>query len=54
MTIQETQLPLIPDEHISYHNKNIYIEMDMCKETNATLVGKVGKYVEYAQKLMRM
>ncbi|KAB2422536.1 hypothetical protein F8161_19450 [Bacillus cereus] len=50
MTIQETQLPLIPDEHISYHNKNIYIEMDMCKETNATLVGKVGKYVEYAQK----
>ncbi|MED1407828.1 replication-relaxation family protein, partial [Bacillus mycoides] len=36
--------------HISYRDKNIYIEMDMCKETNSTLVEKVGKYVEYAQK----
>ncbi len=48
--IEGAGLALIPDEHISYHNENIYIEMDMCKETNATLVGKVGKYVEYAQK----
>ncbi|MGE6594034.1 replication-relaxation family protein, partial [Bacillus mycoides] len=50
MKIEDGQLPVIPDEHISYQDKNIYIEMDMCKETNSTLVEKVGKYVEYAQK----
>ncbi|WP_460291353.1 replication-relaxation family protein, partial [Bacillus cereus] len=48
--IEDAGLLLIPDEHISYKDKNIYIEMDMCKETNATLVEKVGKYIEYAQK----
>lgn len=48
--IKDAGLLLIPDEHISYQDKNIYIEMDMCKETNATLVEKVGKYIEYAQK----
>ncbi|MES5896727.1 replication-relaxation family protein [Bacillus cereus group sp. RP43] len=48
--IEDAGLALVPDEHISYQDKNIYIEMDMCKETNATLVEKVGKYVEYAQK----
>lgn len=48
--IEGAGLTLVPDEHISYHDENIYIEMDMCKETNATLVEKVGKYVEYAQK----
>lgn len=51
MKIEDGQLPVIPDEHISYQDKNIYIEMDMCKETNSTLVEKVGKYVEYAQKM---
>jgi len=50
MTIEDDQLPVIPDEHISYPGKNIYIEMDMCKETNATLVEKVGKYIEFSQK----
>lgn len=50
MKIEDGQLPLIPDEHISYQGKNIYIEMDMCKETNTTLVEKVGKYIEFAQK----
>lgn len=50
MKIEDDQLPLIPDEHISYQGKNIYIEMDMCKETNATLVEKVGKYIEFSQK----
>ncbi|KAB2399890.1 MULTISPECIES: replication-relaxation family protein [Bacillus cereus group] len=48
--IEDYQLPLIPDEHISYLNKNIYIEMDMCKETNSTLVEKIEKYIEYASK----
>ncbi|MGE6313659.1 replication-relaxation family protein [Bacillus cereus] len=48
--IEDAGLALVPDEHISYRDKNIYIEMDMCKETNSTLVAKVGKYVEYAQK----
>ncbi|EJR29346.1 replication-relaxation family protein [Bacillus mycoides] len=48
--IEDAGLALVPDEHISYQDKNIYIEMDMCKETNATLVEKVGKYVGYAQK----
>ncbi|UYX52185.1 replication-relaxation family protein [Bacillus thuringiensis] len=48
--IEDAGLALVPDEHISYQDKNIYIEMDMCKETNVTLVEKVGKYVEYAQK----
>lgn len=54
MTIKDDQLPLIPDEHISYPGKNIYIEMDMCKETNTTLVEKVGKYIEFSQKRMRI
>lgn len=48
--IEDNQLALIPDEHISYQNKNIHIEMDMCKETNSTLVEKVGKYIEYTKK----
>ncbi|MEB9981854.1 replication-relaxation family protein, partial [Bacillus cereus] len=48
--IEGNQLALIPDEHISYQDKNIHIEMDMCKETNSTLVEKVEKYIEYAKK----
>ncbi len=48
--IEDNQLALIPDEHISYQNKNIHIEMDMCKETNSTLVEKVEKYIEYTKK----
>lgn len=48
--IEDAGLAMVPDEHISYQDKSIYIEMDMCKETNSTLVEKVGKYVEYAQK----
>lgn len=48
--IEDNQLALIPDEHISYQDKNIHIEMDMCKETNSTLVEKVEKYIEYAKK----
>lgn len=52
--IEDNQLALIPDEHISYQDKNIHIEMDMCKETNSTLVEKVEKYIEYAKKQMRM
>ncbi|MCW9134413.1 replication-relaxation family protein [Bacillus paramycoides] len=48
--IEDAGLAMVPDEHISYQDKNIHIEMDMCKETNSTLVEKVGKYVEYAQK----
>lgn len=43
-------MALIPDEHISYQDKNIHIEMDMCKETNSILVEKVEKYIEYAKK----
>ncbi|KIQ87073.1 hypothetical protein RW25_03310 [Bacillus sp. L_1B0_8] len=48
--IEDNQLALIPDEHISYQDKNIHIEMDMCKETNSTLVEKVEKYIEYTKK----
>ncbi|EJP86391.1 hypothetical protein FC679_13005 [Bacillus cereus] len=48
--IEDNQLTLIPDEHISYQDKNIHIEMDMCKETNSTLVEKVEKYIEYTKK----
>ncbi|PRT25280.1 replication-relaxation family protein [Bacillus thuringiensis] len=48
--IEDNQLVLIPDEHISYQDKNIHIEMDMCKETNSTLVEKVEKYIEYTKK----
>lgn len=48
--IEDNQLALIPDEHISYQDKNIHIEMDMCKETNSILVEKVEKYIEYAKK----
>lgn len=48
--IEDNQLALIPDEHISYQNKNIHIEMDMCKETNSTLVEKVEKYIAYTKK----
>ncbi|MCI4251457.1 replication-relaxation family protein [Bacillus sp. CCB-MMP212] len=48
--VEDNQLALIPDEHISYQDKNIHIEMDMCKETNSTLVEKVEKYIEYTKK----
>ncbi|OUA63212.1 replication-relaxation family protein [Bacillus thuringiensis] len=48
--IEDNQLALIPDEHISYQDKNIHIEMDMCKETNSTLVEKVEKYIKYTKK----
>ncbi|OPD49406.1 replication-relaxation family protein [Bacillus thuringiensis] len=48
--IEDNQLALIPDEHISYQDKNIHIEMDMCKETNSTLVEKVEKYIDYTKK----
>ncbi|WP_416808791.1 replication-relaxation family protein [Bacillus thuringiensis] len=48
--IEDNQLALIPDEHILYQDKNIHIEMDMCKETNSTLVEKVEKYIEYTKK----
>ncbi|MDA2330239.1 replication-relaxation family protein [Bacillus cereus] len=48
--IEDNQLALIPDEHISYQDKNIHIEMDICKETNSTLVEKVEKYIEYTKK----
>ncbi|PEU18118.1 MULTISPECIES: replication-relaxation family protein [unclassified Bacillus (in: firmicutes)] len=49
IALEDKKLPIVPDEHISYHDKNIYIEMDMCKETNITLVEKVGKYIQYAR-----
>ena len=35
--IEDAGLLLIPDEHISYKDKNIYIEMDMCKRNQCYL-----------------